>query len=225
MSMNKPSLFRLVNPARLLPSTTGCLTGAWVFWTLLLPCRAQTNSSNHIDDVPKKVWRNSYESQSGYRINGEVIKHQLKVLLKSLSHLSVVDPAMYCLLQGDLHAYIDQLEQEHADYGNPEIYHGVQLRLIRFDNQIKEALVESRRLAHETGLTPDMSQDVPKGVKVAVRPYALLFNKPDYQSTLRHIISPKETVTVLSDRGTYCLVKCAVYTGYLSKGMIVDWRP
>ncbi len=221
--MNTTHSFQL-SQVILVRSTTVWLTGACLFLSLLLPCRAQTNSRDLADQV-KKRWRTHNESPSGYLINGEAIKHQIRGLLKSLSHLSMVDPATYSRLQGDLHAYVHQLEEEQVDYGDPDTYQGVQLRLIRFGDQIKAALVEGRRLAHEDGSRPDTLQHVPRGVKVSVRPYALLFKKPDYQSAWRHIISPNETVTVLKDTGTYCLVKCAVYKGYLSKAMILAYNP
>lgn len=201
------------------------LSSAWVFFGLLLPCRAQINNQDRPEHTPRGYWQKTYEPQSKYSINVQAIQHQISVLLKPLSHLSVVDPPTYALLQDDLHAYLRQLDQEKVDYGKEEIYHMVQLRLIRFDDQIKEALVESRRIAHEEGFVPAKMQDLPKGHKVALRPYALLFAKPDYQSTLLHVILPRETVTILKDEGHYCQVQCALFKGYLSKGMILDSHP
>ena len=222
--MNKPFFHRLVSLPHLVQRTATCFISAGLLVNLLLPCQAQINSLAQADRVQKGTGRNPYDQESSYLLNDEAIKHQLKGLLKSLSHLSVVDPATYALIQGNLHAYVHQLAEEQVDYGNQDLCRAVQLRLFQFDDQIKAALVENRRMAHEEGPLPDKMEKVPKGARVAVRPYALLFNKPDHQSTLRHIISPKETVTVLKDRGSYCLVRCALHKGYLSKGMIVAYR-
>lgn len=191
----------------------------------LYPCQAQLNSNQRIDYTQKGAWRNPYDPQTRYLLHVDAIKHQIRSLLKPLSQLSVMDPDAYSSLQADLHAYLHQLEQQKPDYGETEVHQEVQLRLVRFDDQIKAALVESRRIAHEEGQQPDETKELTPGHKATVRPYALLFNKPDYHSLLLHIILPRESVTILKNKGAYCLVQCSLYKGYLSKGMIVECRP
>lgn len=192
----------------------------------LYPCQAQLNSNQRIDYAEKGTWRNPYDPQTRYLLHVDAIQHQIRSLLKPLSQLSVADPDAYSSLQADLHAYLHQLDQQKPDYGETEVHQEIQMHLIWFDDQIKAALVESRRIAHEDGQQPDNeTKELPLGHKATVRPYALLFNKPDYRSTLLHIILPREPVTILKNKGDYCLVQCSLYKGYLNKGMIVESHP
>lgn len=223
--MNKPLSVKLTRYCLLIRGITCWFITSCALSVFSTPCLAQINGNDRATQLYKSSWRTPYEPKSTYLIHVEALQHQLRYLLKPLSHLSVVDPPVYSLLQENLHTYLRQLHQEGADYGKATIYQAVQLQFILFEERIKDALAENRRIVYEEGFTSPKTRQLTKGVQLTVRPYALVFKKPDYRSALRHTILPKETVTVLKDEGTYCKVKCALHKGYVSKGMILNDNP
>lgn len=182
------------------------------------PGLAQSSNNYLIDNTREGAWRYTSVRETPYQSNGRVIQHQLTALGKRLNHLSVVDALAYSQLQSDLHGYLQRLESDSPDYGRADVYHSVLLRLMQFEESIRESLVENRQrdphpLAAD-GIKPD------EGQQAAVLPYALLFRRQDHRSKLVHIVTSGK-VTVLKHGLTYCLVRCGAHEGYLHKGMIL----
>lgn len=201
------------------------VTTGFVQSLTVMPCFAYSRDMYVHNAAPDKVLQNPYDPQTRYLMNRRGIDQQLERFVKPLSHLSVVDPLGYSQIQYKLNGYLNQLKRDRVDYSNMDVYRKVQLDLIRFRDQINVLLVESRRLTHEQGGRPNVRKSFPKGHKVLVRPYAMLFKKPDYHSARQHTVKTNESVVILEDKGSYCLVQCAVHQGYLSKGMIVEAHP
>ncbi|AUD06564.1 hypothetical protein [Spirosoma pollinicola] len=191
---------------------------AGMLYFMAAPGLAQSSSHFLIDNTREGAWRYTSVRETPYQSNGRVIQHQLTTLGKKLNHLSVVDAPAYSQLQGELHGYLQRLENDSPDYGRVEVYHAVLLRLMQFEESIKEILVENRQRDSHL-LAPDAIKP-DEGQQAAVLPYALLFRRQDHRSKLVHIVT-NEKVTVLKHGPTYCLVRCGPYEGYLHKGMIV----
>lgn len=192
---------------------------AGLLYFITAPGHAQMNSNFLVDFTPEGAWRYTSVRETPYLSNGRVIQHQLTALGKKLNHLSVVDAPAYSQLQGELHRYLQQLETNSPDYGRLEVYHSVLLRLMQFEESIKESLAESRQRGLIQPAVADASK-LHEGQQAAVLPYALLFRRQDYRSKLMHVVTSGK-VTIIEHGPTYCLVQCGPHRGYMHKGMIL----
>ncbi|WP_461151531.1 hypothetical protein [Spirosoma pulveris] len=191
---------------------------AGMLYFVAAPGLAQSSSNFLIDYTREGAWRYTSVRETPYQSNGRVIQHQLTALGKKLNHLSVVDAPAYSQLQSDLHGYLQRLENDSPDYGRAEVYHSVLLRLMQFEESIKENLIDNRHRDPRPIDADAAKQD--EGQQAAVLPYALLFRRQDHRSKLVHIVTSGK-VTILKHGPTYCLVRCGPHEGYLHKGMIV----
>jgi len=191
---------------------------AGMLYFVAAPGLAQSNSNFLIDYTREGAWRYTSVRETPYQSNGRVIQHQLAALGKKLNHLSVVDAPAYSQLQGELHGYLQRLENDSPDYGRAEVYHSVLLRLMQFEESIKESFIENRQRERHPIAANAAKPD--EGQQAAVLPYALLFRHQDHRSKLVHIVTSGK-VTVLKHGPIYCLVRCGPHEGYLHKGMIL----
>lgn len=191
---------------------------AGMLYFVAAPGLAQSSSNFLIDYTREGAWRYTSVRETPYQSNGRVIQHQLTALGKKLNHLSVVDAPAYSQLQGELHGYLQRLENDSPDYGRAEVYHSVLLRLMQFEESIKESLIGKRQRDPHPIAADAAKPD--EGQQAAVLPYALLFRRQDHRSKLVHIVTNGK-VTVLKHGPTYCLVRCGPHEGYLHKGMIL----
>ena len=192
--------------------------GAGMLCLSAVPGHAQTQGNFLVEYTREGAWRYTSVRETPYQSNGRVIQHQLTALGKKLNHLSVVDAPVYSQLQGELHGYLQRLENDSPDYGRDEVYHSVLLRLMQFEESIKESLIDNRHRDPRPIDADAAKQD--EGQQAAVLPYALLFRRQDHRSKLVHIVTSGK-VTILKHGPTYCLVRCGPHEGYLHKGMIV----
>ena len=180
------------------------------------PGLAQSSSNFLIDYTREGAWRYTSVRETPYQSNGRVIQHQLTALGKKLNHLSVVDAPTYSQLQSELHGYLQRLENDSPDYGRAEVYHSVLLRLMQFEESIKESLIENRQ-RDPRPIAADAAK-LDEGQQAAVLPYALLFRRADYRAKLVHIVTSGKVV-ILKPGPDYSLVQSGSYEGYMNNAM------
>ncbi|MBD2705778.1 hypothetical protein IC229_34570 [Spirosoma sp. BT702] len=187
------------------------------------PNMAQTHH-NPIDITRESAWRSTYSNETAYQRHARSIDYMLTMLGKHMNHLSVVDPAAYCLLQTELHYYLHQLESQQLNYGNQGVFDWVLLRLTELDERIKSMLAQHRRENKEEKPQPALPA-LCEGQRLSLRPYTLIFRRADYRSQLKHIVLTDKEVTLLKTGDSYHLVQCGSLKGYLHMGMIVSTLP
>lgn len=193
---------------------------------LTAPSHAQTSNHFQIDYTREGAWRFNSFQETPYQLNGRVIQRQLISLGKKLNQLSVVNPTNYSQIQGELHGYLQRLEDNSPDYGRTDVYHAVLLRLMQFDEQIKETLVEHRCKSSdkENLAVANYTPQPQEGKQTQVLPYALLFRRQHYRSKLVYIVT-SQNVTVLKSGSPYCFVQSGPHQGYMHNGMILHAAP
>ncbi|MFD1143559.1 hypothetical protein ACFQ4C_20700 [Larkinella insperata] len=169
-----------------------------------------------------RYWSPYHQPESKYLINARVIQHQLNSLLKQLGLLSEADSATYVRLQAHFQTHLSELKLKPLDFSQKAVFQSEQMRLLELEDRIREARVESRRRVHEEGKAGPLPF-LSTGLRVSISPYALLFSRPDCRSSVKYIILAEQTVTILKDKGAFCLVQCAHFKGYLNKKMIAGF--
>ena len=175
-----------------------------------------------IEAVQHSDWRYT-KLESLYSLNQQAIQDQLTSVGKQLNHLSVVDPPVYAGLQQELQELLKQLASYPPDYGQPDTYQLIRLKLIRLNDRIKAAFADERRTAFERTV-PSAIDDTTglRGKDVLLWPYAILFRKPDYHTRIQYVLPAGEVVRILSVNRDYVRVRYRHYEGYISLRMIKE---